>query len=162
MAAEYHAGFDTFAYPGDKLMQSLWDNTNLTWVGFYLNEHHAWNNGKEKPKYETLDKMGWGIVPIYIGYQNRFYSRKLGIQAQQAKWKKEHPDETNMPGFTYQAHLDQFPRKLVGAEGQKDGDKTVDLAIADTSRPSQSSTSIARAQTRMTSGSITSWDGVPP
>jgi hypothetical protein len=112
MADTFYAGFDSFAYPGDQMMQSLW------------------NNGKEKPKYQKLSDMGWGIVPIYIGYQNRFYARKVGIWAQQAKWKKDHPKETDMPEFTYAAHLDQVPRKLVGAEGAKYGNKAVDLAIA--------------------------------
>jgi hypothetical protein len=129
MADRFYAGFDSFAYPGDQIMRSLWENTNLYWVGYYLNADHAWNCGKEKPDYDTLDGIGWGIVPIYIGYQNRFYARKVGIMSLQTNWKKEHPDETDMPEFTYQAHLDQIPRKLVSSEGEKDGNKAVDLAI---------------------------------
>jgi hypothetical protein len=34
-----------------------------------------------------------------------------------------------MPKFTYQAHLDQIPRKLVTSEGENDGNKAVSLAM---------------------------------
>jgi hypothetical protein len=31
-----HAGFDRLTYPGDDMMQLLYDKTNLSWTGFYL------------------------------------------------------------------------------------------------------------------------------
>jgi hypothetical protein len=129
VADTYYAGFDSFAYPGDEIMQSLWDNTNLYWCGYYLNSDYAWNQGKQKPSVETLSGMGWGLAPIFIGYQNRAYARQQGILGLQAKWKKEHPGQTDMPQFTYTPHLEEIPRALVGAEGKKSGTRTVDLAI---------------------------------
>jgi len=131
MGDTFFAGFDSFAYPGAQVMRSLWVNTNLQWVGYYLNSDHAWNCGKEKPNYKIIHDMGWGVVPIYIGYQNRFFARKVGIKSLETKWRKDHPgeDAANMPNFTYQAHLDQIPRKLVTSEGENDGNKAVSLAM---------------------------------
>jgi hypothetical protein len=59
-----YAGFDTYRYPGDALMKSLWDHSNLYWVGFYLGPNYNFT-----PHYGTLASMGWGIAPIYMGKQ---------------------------------------------------------------------------------------------
>ena len=62
--ADYWAGFDTFSYPGDQVMQSLWDDTNLYWCGFYLGSRFNW-----QPHYRTIAAMGWGVAPVYTGKQ---------------------------------------------------------------------------------------------
>lgn len=62
--ADYFAGFDTFAYPGDEIMTSLWDNTNLYWCGLYLGPRFNWG-----PHYNKIAGMGWGVAPIYTGKQ---------------------------------------------------------------------------------------------
>jgi hypothetical protein len=58
------AGFDTFSYPGDEKMRSLWENTNLYWCGFYLGPRFDWS-----PHFGTLSGIGWGVAPIYTGKQ---------------------------------------------------------------------------------------------
>lgn len=60
----FFAGFDTISYPGDETMQSLWDNTNLFWCGFYLGPRFNWQSHSA-----TIKGMGWGIAPIYTGKQ---------------------------------------------------------------------------------------------
>lgn len=60
----YFAGFDTFAYPGDEIMKSLWTHTNLYWCGFYLGPRFDWT-----PHYPKIKEIGWGIAPIYTGKQ---------------------------------------------------------------------------------------------
>ena len=66
-----YAGLDRGTYPGDDDMQSLWDNTNFYWTGYYLpvpwdghNGPHSW-----KGTYQRLQGMGWGVAPIYLGKQ---------------------------------------------------------------------------------------------
>ena len=56
------AGFDTFAYPGDAKMKSLWDYTNLYWCGLYLGPRFNWS-----PHFLKIRTMGWGVAPIYTG-----------------------------------------------------------------------------------------------
>lgn len=60
----FWAGFDTFSYPGDDKMRSLWDNTNLYWCGFYLGPRFNWSR-----HFTTIKGMGWGVAPIYTGKQ---------------------------------------------------------------------------------------------
>lgn len=64
-----YAGFDRSAYPGDALMQSLWDNTNLRWCGFYLSPTPSHTDNSWMQKLQILRNMGWGIAPIYMGQQ---------------------------------------------------------------------------------------------
>ena len=53
-------GIDTFSYPGDGIMKSLKENTDITWTGFYLGTN--W-----KTHYPDLTRWGWGTAPIYTG-----------------------------------------------------------------------------------------------
>lgn len=55
------AGFDRKDYPGDSTMQSLWNDTNLYWCGFYLGPYYNWG-----PNYSKIKAMGWGVAPIYF------------------------------------------------------------------------------------------------
>ena len=64
MGKEAFAGFDTFSYPGDSMMKSLWDHTNLYWCGFYLGPNYNWS-----PNYKIIANIGWGVAPIYMGKQ---------------------------------------------------------------------------------------------
>jgi hypothetical protein len=75
------AGFDLARYPGDSLMQSLWDSSNLYWVGFYLavggpgfGDKQSWSG-----KFGGLQNIGWGVAPIYVGKQPT--SHKLAMKA---------------------------------------------------------------------------------
>jgi len=64
------AGIDRSSYPGDNVMQWLWDNTNLYWTGFYLAP--APSHGKDTSwmsRRGVLKQMGWGFAPIYVGQQ---------------------------------------------------------------------------------------------
>ena len=67
------AGFDTGTYPGTDKMQSIWDNTELYWCGFYLPFPHlrrpldprfVWHT-----HYLEIKAMGWGVAPVYTGKQ---------------------------------------------------------------------------------------------
>jgi hypothetical protein len=58
-------GFDTAKYPGDDIMQSLIKNTNLRWVGYYL-DYESFQG-----KLPVLKAMGWGVVPIHFGAMPR-------------------------------------------------------------------------------------------
>jgi hypothetical protein len=63
-------GFDRSGYPGDEVMQSLWESvSDLTFVCLYLapapsHPNTAWMNAAP-----TLRSMGWGLVPTYVGQQ---------------------------------------------------------------------------------------------
>lgn len=69
------AGIDmAIAYPGDHVMQSLWDETNLFWVGLYLavkdrSEEATRNRKTWVGKFQRLKTMGWGVAPLYVGKQ---------------------------------------------------------------------------------------------
>jgi hypothetical protein len=74
------AGFDVARYPGDTVMQSLWKNSNLYWVGFYLAVGGAGLGDKQtwSGKFDNLKRMGWGVAPIYVGKQPN--SAKLALK----------------------------------------------------------------------------------
>ncbi|MGH7677261.1 MAG: glycoside hydrolase domain-containing protein [Gemmatimonadaceae bacterium] len=64
-----HAGFDTYAYPGDEIMRA-WRHPEVPfeWVGYYLpapcHDGRSWVGKRER-----LASMGWGIAVIYVGQQ---------------------------------------------------------------------------------------------
>ena len=60
---------DTKYYPGDKIMKWFFDNTNLTWTGFYLTPAPCQSNTSWMNKYDFLKNMGWGFAPIFVGQQ---------------------------------------------------------------------------------------------
>jgi hypothetical protein len=63
-------GFDRSGYPGDDVMQSLWDSVpDLLFVCLYLapapsHQNRAWTDAAS-----ALQAMGWGLVPTYVGQQ---------------------------------------------------------------------------------------------
>ena len=71
------AGFDTSAYPGDATMAWLKQNTNLTWVGYYLYPAPSRNAQNINPAdnswmghYAALTQQGWTVASIYVGEQD--------------------------------------------------------------------------------------------
>ena len=64
-----HLGFDTYAYPGDEVMQA-WRHRDVPyeWVGYYLpapcHKGRTWVGKRER-----LASMGWGMAVIYVGQQ---------------------------------------------------------------------------------------------
>jgi hypothetical protein len=68
-AAGRHLGFDTYAYPGDAVMQA-WRHADVPyeWVGYYLpapcHKGNTWSGKRER-----LADMGWGMAVIYVGQQ---------------------------------------------------------------------------------------------
>ena len=64
-----HLGFDTYAYPGDEIMNA-WRHADVPfeWVGYYLSapchEGKTWMGKRER-----LADMGWGMAVIYVGQQ---------------------------------------------------------------------------------------------
>lgn len=66
-----YAGFDTYAYPGDAAMAWLRANTNLVWVGAYIEapSNSAKSYGTWEPAIPHLRQTGWGVAPIYVGQQ---------------------------------------------------------------------------------------------
>ena len=69
------AGFDTYAYPTNGAMSWLRQNSNLSWVGYYLypapSRNVASNGGNSwMGHFATLSAQGWTVAPIYIGEQD--------------------------------------------------------------------------------------------
>lgn len=64
-----HLGFDRLTYPGDDVMQSLWDSTPLAFVAAYLAPAPSQGYTGWMPAVPTLRTMGWGIAPVYVGQQ---------------------------------------------------------------------------------------------
>jgi Rv2525c-like, glycoside hydrolase-like domain len=63
-------GFDRSGYPGDEVMQSLWDSVqDLTFVCLYLAPAPSHPNEAWVDAAPTLLSMGWGLVPTYVGQQ---------------------------------------------------------------------------------------------
>src|SRR3954453_11452693 len=65
----FHAGVDVSAYPGDKVMKFLKQNTNLVWSGFYLGPAPSHKGTDWMTTRNTLVTMGWGLAPLYVGQQ---------------------------------------------------------------------------------------------
>lgn len=64
-----YAGFDSLSYPGDTLMAWLKENTNLSFVGFYLAPAPSRPTSGWMGKRATLAAQGWGFAPVYVGQQ---------------------------------------------------------------------------------------------
>ncbi|TLP52412.1 glycoside hydrolase domain-containing protein [Microbispora triticiradicis] len=63
-------GFDRYGYPGDGLMQSLWNSvSDLTFVCLYLAPAPSHPNQSWMDAVPALQSMGWGLVPTYVGQQ---------------------------------------------------------------------------------------------
>lgn len=63
-------GFDRFGYPGDEVMQSLWDSVpDLSFVCLYLAPAPSHPNRSWMDAVPALQSMGWGLVPTYVGQQ---------------------------------------------------------------------------------------------
>jgi hypothetical protein len=64
-----YLGFDTYAYPGDEIMQA-WKHEDVPyhWVGYYLSapchRDSSWVGTRQR-----LVDMGWGLAVIYVGQQ---------------------------------------------------------------------------------------------
>jgi hypothetical protein len=65
----FFAGFDRLDYPGDSMMQTIFDETNLCWCGFYLAPAPSQGNTSWMLKRAYLQQIGWGFAPIYVGQQ---------------------------------------------------------------------------------------------
>jgi hypothetical protein len=65
-----HLGFDRTAYPGDAVMQSLWDSTPLAWVAPYLAPAPSYGDPSWMTAMPALRAMGWGFAPVYVGQQS--------------------------------------------------------------------------------------------
>jgi hypothetical protein len=105
------AGFDSFAYPGDTIMQALWSNTNLYWCGFYLGPKFNWS-----PNYAKIKKIGWGVAPVYTGKQPGNSAKLLAIERQ------HRGDKVGL-------------RQALYENGKVDGDEAVAQATAAGIRP---------------------------
>lgn len=66
-----YAGFDVLAYPGDTLMAWLKENTNLSFVGFYLAPAPSRPTSDWMGKRVALAAQGWGFAPVYVGQQEQ-------------------------------------------------------------------------------------------
>ncbi|MFI8460798.1 glycoside hydrolase domain-containing protein [Kitasatospora sp. NPDC085464] len=64
-----HLGFDRSDYPGDAVMQSLWDNTPLAFAAAYLAPAPSHPNTSWMSAVPTLTGMGWGLAPVFVGQQ---------------------------------------------------------------------------------------------
>ncbi len=64
-----HLGFDRLDYPGDAVMQSMWNSTPMAFAGMYLAPAPSQPNTSWMSKVATLRGMGWGLAPLYVGQQ---------------------------------------------------------------------------------------------
>jgi hypothetical protein len=65
-----YLGFDRSGYPGDDVMQSLWDSVpDLTYVCLYLAPAPSHGNRAWMDAAPSLQSMGWGLLPTYVGQQ---------------------------------------------------------------------------------------------
>ncbi|MFJ7250958.1 glycoside hydrolase domain-containing protein [Kitasatospora sp. NPDC098652] len=64
-----HLGFDRLDYPGDALMQSMFDATPMAFTGMFLAPAPSQPNTSWMSKVATLRGMGWGLAPLYVGQQ---------------------------------------------------------------------------------------------
>ena len=73
-------GMDKSGYPGDAAMQTIKQNSPLTFTGFYLGPTTSGNHPDTgwMTKYATLKNQGWSIVPLYLGYQNDHFTTAQG------------------------------------------------------------------------------------
>jgi hypothetical protein len=105
------AGFDISTYPTNEVMQSLWNSTNLRWVGFYLpnTPNHpdtSWHSTRE-----TLIDQGWTLFPLYVGQQDPVYAQQY------------HDNPIN--------HGKYLASNPAGGQGSTDGDEAVTKMIAE-------------------------------
>jgi hypothetical protein len=63
------AGFDRSDYPGDTIMTTLLQGTNLRWCGYYLAPAPSHPGTSWMGKRGFLANLGWGMAPIYVGEQ---------------------------------------------------------------------------------------------
>jgi hypothetical protein len=63
-----YLGFDIAAYPGDSTMAWMWGH-GFRVCGFYLNHHRGSEDPTWIPKRAALAGAGWGLAPIYLGWQ---------------------------------------------------------------------------------------------
>jgi hypothetical protein len=64
-----HLGFDRLRYPGDDVMQSLWEHTPLSFVAVYLAPAPSQRRTAWMAHVADLKAAGWGLAPVYVGQQ---------------------------------------------------------------------------------------------
>ncbi|MGI0027021.1 MAG: glycoside hydrolase domain-containing protein [Nitrosopumilaceae archaeon] len=64
--AATYLGFDKGSYPGDTLMQTLWNVSPYFFTGYYLDSPNAFSKSWMGNR-TTLKNMGWGFLVIYVG-----------------------------------------------------------------------------------------------
>lgn len=67
------AGFDCGSYPGDGAMKAWMGNSPYQFVGFYLDApcHSAHTFKTWQGKYQFLNHLGWGLIVVYVGRQQK-------------------------------------------------------------------------------------------
>ena len=62
-------GMDAYQYPGDEAMRDWKAQSPYTWTGYYLaapcHRDATWMGRRA-----SLERMGWGIAPIFVGQQD--------------------------------------------------------------------------------------------
>src|SRR4051795_1882709 len=66
-------GMDCQYYPGDKLMQQVFDSGAFSWTGFYLLAPNHSDAGWMAAR-GILVEQGWGLLPIYLGQMRKDFS----------------------------------------------------------------------------------------
>src|ERR1700687_2414017 len=64
-----HLGLDRSGYPGDAVMQSLFDSTSMAFTAAYLGPAPSHPPADWMPAIPVLKSMGWGLVPVYVGQE---------------------------------------------------------------------------------------------
>lgn len=63
------AGFDTSGFPGETIMETLQNTTNLKYCGYYLGPSPSHSDTSYMGKRAFLQNLGFGFVPLYVGEQ---------------------------------------------------------------------------------------------
>jgi hypothetical protein len=63
-----YAGFDTWRYPGDEVMNNWRESSPYRWVGYYL-QAPCNRDSSFSGKRRFLGQSGWGTAIIYVGQQ---------------------------------------------------------------------------------------------
>ncbi len=82
-----YAGMDAMACPPMEQMKQLFEETNLVWTGFYLSptSTYVYPGWAGASIYSDLKKIGWAVVPIYMGHQGIMRGRDAPVAGKQGK-----------------------------------------------------------------------------
>ena len=71
-------GVDTYTYPGDRELQTLWSDKGYRIICFYLSHSPSKVDRTWLPMRNRLVEKGWGLFPTFLGFQGSNPTPGLG------------------------------------------------------------------------------------